>query len=181
MSSPSAGQLPLRTSSTPVTTPSLVTPSSPVPPGPPATPFTLPAATIIPAHQASSPLARLPAELLLMIAEQLPTARDKAALARTCRRLHTPVNHHLYTFNVRAQNGTGLTWAAQSDARLPTLQKLVAYGADINDAACVDGGQVPCLRCGELPSPVDGEPPVIPPCELIDIAARHGQVKTVGW
>jgi hypothetical protein len=116
-----------------------------------------------------------------MIAEQLPTARDKAAMAQTCRRLYTPANHHLYAFNVGVQDGTGLAWAAQSDARLPTLQKLVAYGADINDAACVDGGQVPCLRCGELPSPVDGEPPVIPPCELIDIAARHGQVKTVGW
>jgi ankyrin repeat protein len=120
-------------------------------------------------------LITLPPELILMIAEHLPQTEDKNALAQTSKRLHGPVNEALYKFDAWHQNGRGMAWAAQCDSRLPTLQKMVDAGADINDPDFAAGTQFPCAFCGQL------APPGAWGFSPLHLAARHGQPATVAW
>lgn len=76
-------------------------------------------------------LSGLACELKLLIADQLVTARDKAAIAASCQELHSAVNPHLYRFHVRSQGGVAVLWAAQN-GRLGTLRLLQAQGADLD-------------------------------------------------
>ncbi|KAK4152175.1 ankyrin repeat-containing domain protein [Chaetomidium leptoderma] len=114
-----------------------------------------------------------------MINNHLDQAKDKSALARTCKRLYMPLVGELYKHNVQRQDADALVWAVQSDTRINTLKRLHAHGADVTNRSEIYRVKVPCLHC---------EIPLGPECTpfsansgLVHLAARFGQPKTVSW
>ena len=97
-------------------------------------------------HSIAEPLAELPAELLLLIAEELPSARDVLALCRTCSRiahLLAPLLLSLaVTHNQRALaagGGSVLHFAVRSN-NLRLARHLLAHGASANTGGGGGGG-----------------------------------------
>lgn len=124
-------------------------------------------------------LRHLPAELLFMISSHLDQAKDKSALARTCKRFYGPLIEELYEHNVQHQDADALVWAVESDTRIDTLKRLHAYGADVTSCSEIERVEVPCLHCGiSLGSPCM---PFSANSGLVHLAARSGQPKTVSW
>ena len=80
-------------------------------------------------------LSSLPVETLVRIARACDTARDKAALAATNRRIYGLANRVLYLHNIRHQDASAVAWAAQSSSRFKSLVTLVECGAELNDTA----------------------------------------------
>ncbi|KAK0615573.1 ankyrin repeat-containing domain protein [Bombardia bombarda] len=115
-------------------------------------------------------------EIVLSIAELLDCARDKAALAATCRGCHSLLNPHLYQFHFKEQGSEALLWAVKSDDRLEALKKLHEYGADINDT----GPSAAHVSAYEL----SYQPPLAHlQCSFtpLHLAAYSGQFETVKW
>ncbi|KAL1870221.1 hypothetical protein Daus18300_005286 [Diaporthe australafricana] len=111
-------------------------------PRPSAIPATV---AVMAAPQSRDYLARLPAEILLHIAEDpsLSTA-DLAAFARTSSRFNGVATATLYKKNIREEHANALLWAVMTEST-DTLARLVQYGADINSVGA-------SLHLG-LPSP----------------------------
>ncbi|KAI3395603.1 hypothetical protein diail_1041 [Diaporthe ilicicola] len=80
-------------------------------------------------------LARMPAEILLHIAEDpCLSTRDLAAFARASRHYADVVVPALYKRNIREENANALLWAVMNE-RTGTLDLLIRNGADINNVA----------------------------------------------
>ncbi|PWY76023.1 ankyrin [Aspergillus sclerotioniger CBS 115572] len=76
-------------------------------------------------------LARLPRELVLIIAEFLDCQHAINALARTSRLFFAQLNHFLYRYHVAHHiPAPALTWAARHD-KSDVLKKLLGAGADL--------------------------------------------------
>ncbi|KAK5987224.1 Ankyrin repeat domain-containing protein 50 [Cladobotryum mycophilum] len=73
-------------------------------------------------------LPTLPTELILIIAEQLTSAADINALARTNQRFYVILDRFLYRFDEKSDRSTkSVSWAARED-RIETAEKALAYG-----------------------------------------------------
>jgi hypothetical protein len=81
------------------------------------------------------PLLSLTPELLLLIADELGSQKDRSALARTYSHFHHVINPHLYTHNAKHDDCSALVWAAThkwlSDERTTTAQLSIEVGANL--------------------------------------------------
>ncbi|KGO40820.1 hypothetical protein PEXP_086320 [Penicillium expansum] len=78
-----------------------------------------------------SQLTSLPTELLLSIAESLPSQKDLSALVQTTKRTHTALQLYLYKANIQNHNQSALLWAAKHGHTTLT-QKMLDAGARIS-------------------------------------------------
>ncbi|KAL3440433.1 ankyrin repeat-containing domain protein [Aspergillus insuetus] len=76
------------------------------------------------------PLLALPNELLWMIAEALPSAKDTSALARANHELYGLLNPYLYRQDARTGGSAALLWAGDNNCR-ETAVIALRYGADV--------------------------------------------------
>ena len=84
-----------------------------------------------PSHTHKMSLLILPNELLLQIAESLPSEKDINALVRTNRLFHTLLNPYLYRHNILHHASDALVRAAELGSASATA-KLLAAGANVN-------------------------------------------------
>ncbi|KAL2845041.1 ankyrin repeat-containing domain protein [Aspergillus pseudoustus] len=75
---------------------------------------------------------RLPAELILLVAEKSHSQRDVNALARVNRRTFSLLIPWLYKHNVRRHNGTGICKAAELGC-LAAVKRFLAAGFDVRN------------------------------------------------
>ncbi|KAL4884924.1 ankyrin repeat-containing domain protein [Aspergillus karnatakaensis] len=78
-------------------------------------------------------LMNLPAECLLLIANQLSEIRDLNAFAQTTRTLHALLNTHVYRREVKSRGAEGL-WRAISLPNLEAVRHFIRAGADVNES-----------------------------------------------
>lgn len=73
----------------------------------------------------------LPLDLLYCIVCQLDVEKDINAFLRVSLWLYRCFNEHLYRFNIERSRSSALLWAAEH-GRLDTVQRMIAYKADIH-------------------------------------------------
>jgi ankyrin repeat protein len=76
-------------------------------------------------------LLQLSNELLVAIAQHLPSERDISAFSRTNRELHKHLDGYLYRHNVLHHQRSALIWASKH-GQVGTAGKSIAQGANIN-------------------------------------------------
>ncbi|PGH01533.1 hypothetical protein AJ79_07880 [Helicocarpus griseus UAMH5409] len=86
-------------------------------------------------------LGDLPPDLLISIAEHLPSKRDINALSRTARDLHAILTRHLYRHNIRHGKHSGLWWAVRKGRR-STIQRFLSAGATLSTIRSSNGGSL---------------------------------------
>jgi ankyrin repeat protein len=134
----------------------------------------------------SSPL---PSELILLIAENLPSQADINSLTRTCRRARDILNPFLYSYNLRHGDGSAILWAAKNGFG-HIVGILLAQGAQPNFSnnkgqtalsLAAEFGHVGVMRIllEHGASPLIDESSHLPHNSMIEVAAEEGKTAVV--
>lgn len=117
---------------------------------------------------------RLPAEIIMFVAEATSSSQSIAALARTSRRFHDALNALLYRFNATRDHPSQscLLWAAKSGC-LETIKLGHRHGADLN----VDGMRD--IDWDFVDTDAEGE--AIPFATPLQIATHYGHLDIVEY
>jgi ankyrin repeat protein len=78
----------------------------------------------------SSPIRNLPSELMLYIADFLPTAADINSLSRVNKALHSLLSDYLVSFNIKHDSSRALVHAAKSN-QMDLVLTFLRLGADV--------------------------------------------------
>lgn len=89
------------------------------------------------ARTAANMLERLPAELLLHIADALGSLRDVDSLGRVCRQLYGVLDAYLYERNAARFRSDALVWAASHGQEATARKCIQTVGVDVNTTACI--------------------------------------------